>query len=191
VLWSLAEELGFFEGKEWAALDEKEHEALSVRTHVCADCTTVSSRHEAMQNDSNIEGHLKRVLAEWEVLLDRQHEVLKAQAQALLAADQYPQTAEMAAAFEARAKEFEDEWESQNTAYHFQARLSQEKLSNLNGEAHRRRLQLKVRTMLRFDCPANDDSFHMDGRACISLQMHAQMGLALLVVWVTGREGQG
>ena len=94
----------------------------------------VHGRQEIMSQEQHTDGALKHLLSDWESTLDMLSRQLQAKINSDLAADKFPQTASMTAAFEAWRKQFEDEWENLSQHHSFQAKLSQQAVTSLQAE---------------------------------------------------------
>jgi hypothetical protein len=131
-LWALPwEQLQFFGSAEWNAADIKEEEVLQYRVLLCSESTISVNRHDLMQHEKTLDDALKKGLQEWEQVMDQLSPSCRRLVRMRLSQGKHPQLPRELKISKAKAAELERDWESQQEAYSFQTKLSQQELNRL------------------------------------------------------------
>jgi hypothetical protein len=132
-LWALPwEQLQFFGSAEWNAADIQEEEVLQYRVLLCAESTIWINRHDLMQHEKTLDDALKKGLQEWEQVFDKLYPSCRRLVRMRLSQGKHPQLPRGFKISKAKAAELERDWESQQEACSFQARIAQQEVDRLN-----------------------------------------------------------
>lgn len=62
-----------FKSKHWVDIEDEEQNALLARVALLGESPSLASRQDVLTNESQLDTALKRLLANWEAVLDRRH----------------------------------------------------------------------------------------------------------------------
>jgi hypothetical protein len=132
-LWALPwEQFQSFGSAEWNAAGTQEEEVLQYRVLLCSESTIWVNAHNLMGHATFLDSMLKKGLQEWGQVTDKLYPSCRRLLRKHLSQAKRPQRPRESEMFKAKEAELEREWESQQEAYSFHAKISQQEVTRLN-----------------------------------------------------------